>query len=114
MVGVVGSFYEFFAGAGRARAGLGDRWRCLFANDFDRKKAATYTLNWGADHLLCNDVRNVTTEDLIEVADLVGVFPVSGLIPRRWWRRLKGERSGTFWPFWDLMTALSTKRVRLA
>ena len=28
-------------------AGLGDNWRCLFANDFDRKKAATYRRNWG-------------------------------------------------------------------
>ena len=33
------SFYEFFAGGGMARAGLGDDWRCLFANDFDAKKA---------------------------------------------------------------------------
>jgi len=28
-------FYEFFAGGGMVRAGLGLRWRCLFANDFD-------------------------------------------------------------------------------
>ena len=46
-----GTFYEFFAGAGMARAGLGDRWRCLFANDFDHKKAATYRRNWSAEHL---------------------------------------------------------------
>ena len=41
------SFYEFFAGGGMARAGLGSDWTCLFANDFDRKKGATYQLNWG-------------------------------------------------------------------
>ena len=40
MARVLGTFYEFFAGAGMARAGLGDQWQCLFANDFDRKKAA--------------------------------------------------------------------------
>ena len=31
------SFYEFFAGGGMARAGLGDDWQCLLANDFDPK-----------------------------------------------------------------------------
>ena len=108
MVRVVGSFYEFFAGAGMARAGLGDRWRCLFANDFDRKKAATYALNWGADQLLCGDVRDVTTDDLIEVADLVWAsFPCQDLSLAGGGTGLKGERSGTFWPFWHLMTALA-------
>jgi len=28
------SFYEFFAGGGMARAGLGEDWACHFANDF--------------------------------------------------------------------------------
>ncbi len=41
------SFFEFFAGGGMARAGLGSGWKCLFANDFDRKKGVTYQLNWG-------------------------------------------------------------------
>lgn len=41
------NFYEFFAGGGMARAGLGQDWKCLFANDFDPKKAASYAANWG-------------------------------------------------------------------
>ncbi len=32
-------FYEFFAGGGLARLGLGEGWDCAFANDFDRAKA---------------------------------------------------------------------------
>ena len=84
MFGTVGSFYEFFAGAGMARAGLGDRWQCLFANDFDQRKAATYILNWGVDHLSCGDVRNITTDDLTDVAgSRLGVFPVSRPVSRR-------------------------------
>ena len=35
------SFYEFFAGGGMARAGLGKAWTCLFANEFDTKKGLT-------------------------------------------------------------------------
>lgn len=108
MVNIVGHFYEFFAGAGMARAGLGDRWHCLFANDFDRKKAETYTLNWGADNLFCGDVRNVATDDLIGIPDLVWAsFPCQDLSLAGSGAGLKGERSGTFWPFWRLMTALA-------
>ena len=32
------TYLEFFAGGGMARAGLGESWRCLFANDFDQMK----------------------------------------------------------------------------
>jgi len=31
-------FYEFFAGGGMARLGLGGAWTCAFANDFDRAR----------------------------------------------------------------------------
>jgi site-specific DNA-cytosine methylase len=35
-------WYEFFAGGGMARLGLGPRWNCLFANEWSSKKAAAY------------------------------------------------------------------------
>ncbi|MEO6339754.1 MAG: DNA (cytosine-5-)-methyltransferase, partial [Caulobacteraceae bacterium] len=41
------TFYEFFAGGGMARTGLGQGWRCLFANDFDPRKTAVYRDNFG-------------------------------------------------------------------
>lgn len=103
----VGAFYEFFAGAGMARAGLGDSWECVFSNDFDRKKAATYRQNWGEDELYCGDVRQLTTDDLPDPADLVWAsFPCQDLSLAGGGAGLKGERSGTFWPFWDLITKL--------
>ena len=105
---MIGSFYEFFAGAGMARAGLGDEWQCLFANDFDPKKAATYGLNWGAGHLLCDDIRNVTSNDLIDSANLVWAsFPCQDLSLAGVGAGLKGERSGAFWSFWRLMMELA-------
>jgi hypothetical protein len=33
------AWYEFFAGGGMARLGLGDRWNCIFANEWSGKKA---------------------------------------------------------------------------
>ena len=56
------TFYEFFAGGGMARAGLGADWTCLFANDFDHKKAETYRANWGDKKLLLGDVGGLKAE----------------------------------------------------
>ena len=107
MTRTIGTFYEFFAGAGMARAGLGARWRCLFANDFDHKKAATYCRNWGAEEMRCADVRTLRTADLPDRADLVWAsFPCQDLSLAGAGAGLKGERSGTFWPFWDLLRRL--------
>jgi len=101
------SYYEFFAGGGMARAGLGPGWRCLFANDFDRKKAEGYRANWGGAALHVGDVGAVTTAQLPGVADLVwGSFPCQDLSLAGAGAGLRGERSGTFWPFWGLVTAL--------
>jgi DNA (cytosine-5)-methyltransferase 1 len=41
------TFYEFFAGAGMARAGLGADWICVMANDIDQRQGAAYAVNWG-------------------------------------------------------------------
>jgi DNA (cytosine-5)-methyltransferase 1 len=101
------TYYEFFAGGGMARAGLGSRWTCLLANDFDPKKAASYSANWGSDHLKVRDVALLTTDDLPGQADLAWAsFPCQDLSLAGVGVGLRGPRSGTFWPFWNLMEAL--------
>ncbi|WP_265001326.1 DNA cytosine methyltransferase, partial [Komagataeibacter sucrofermentans] len=102
------SFYEFFAGGGMARAGLGAGWSCLFANDFDHKKGLSYQANWGTGgELRVGDVNDVRVEDLPGVADLVwGSFPCQDLSLAGGGAGLKGERSGTFYPFWNVVRAL--------
>lgn len=101
------NFYEFFAGGGMARAGLGPEWRCLFANDFDHKKGRIYRENWGDSGLRIADVGSLTTEDLPDVADVAWAsFPCQDLSLAGAGAGLKGDRSGTFWPFWNLMKGL--------
>jgi DNA (cytosine-5)-methyltransferase 1 len=108
------SFYEFFAGGGMARAGLGDAWACAFANDFDAMKVATYEANWGKGHIRNADVAALTLADLPPGrADLAWAsFPCQDLSLAGGYRGLGRERdnaptrSGTFWPFWRLMRAL--------
>lgn len=100
-------FYEFFAGGGMARAGLGPAWQCLFANDFDRKKGNTYAANWGDEALTIGDVKKLTIEDVPGTADLAWAsFPCQDLSLAGGGAGLKGDRSGTFWPFWSIMTSL--------
>ncbi len=101
------TYYEFFAGGGMARAGLGAGWQCLFANDFDAKKAESYRINWGGEELHVGDVAKITTAQLPGLADLVWAsFPCQDLSLAGAGAGLKGERSGTFWPFWALMKEL--------
>lgn len=94
-----------------ARAGLGENWRCAFANDFDPMKAAVYRANWAADEFVLDDVNALTPDQLPNQADLVWAsFPCQDL-------SLAGNaiglgtighqtRSGAFWAFWRLMEAL--------
>ena len=101
-------FYEFFAGGGMARAGLGDGWECLFANDFDSKKGAAYRENWGGETLHIGDVGLVTTAQLPGRADLIWAsFPCQDLSLAGNGAGLSGGRSGAFWPFWKLVERLN-------
>ncbi|HGM7306133.1 TPA: DNA cytosine methyltransferase [Stenotrophomonas maltophilia] len=108
------TFYEFFAGGGMARAGLGNGWSCLFANDFEPMKGRAYRENWAGGHdLLVDDVNNVTSSNLPGQADLVWAsFPCQDLSLAGsykgigHWQDKEQTRSGTFWTFWRLMREL--------
>ncbi len=90
-----------------ARAGLGSEWKCLFANDFDARKAASYRRNWGGEHLLETDIKDVHTNDLPGKANLAWAsFPCQDLSLAGNGLGLVGARSGTFWRFWDLVRRL--------
>lgn len=101
------TFYEFFAGGGMVRAGLGSSWECLFANDFDLRKAATYEANWGSQELKVADIKNVRAADLPGHADLAWAsFPCQDLSLAGGGAGLRGDRSGTFWPFTQRIKSL--------
>lgn len=102
-------FYEFFAGGGMVRAGLGPGWRCLFANDLDPRKARAYRRNWGdGGELTVGDVADLTPADLPGRADLMwGSFPCQDLSLAGQGAGLAGARSGAFHAFWSLVTGLA-------
>lgn len=102
------TWYEFFAGGGMARLGLGGGWRCVFANEWSAKKAASYRARFGGEELRVCDVATLTTADLPGEADLAWAsFPCQDLSLAGAGAGLKGSRSGTFHAFWNLMDGLA-------
>jgi DNA (cytosine-5)-methyltransferase 1 len=103
-------WYEFFAGGGMARLGLGERnWECTFANDICEKKAAAYRAAFKSAHeLRVSDIAGLTTNDLPGNPSLAWAsFPCQDLSLAGNGAGLSGSRSGTFKPFWTLIEQLS-------
>lgn len=104
------SFYEFFAGGGMARLGLGAAWTCAFANDFDPVKAATYrgVFADAPAHFHEGDVWTLEPRDLPGEAALAWAsspcqdFSLAGARAG-----LAGGRSSAFFGFWRLMEGLA-------
>ncbi|HEX6859827.1 MAG TPA: DNA cytosine methyltransferase [Caulobacteraceae bacterium] len=107
------TFYEFFAGGGMARIGLGQAWHCAFANDFDPVKVAAYRANFGDEDIVQGDVWNLSPGHLPGQADLAWAsspcqdFSLAGARAG-----LKGGRSSAFFGFWRLIEALGERAPR--
>jgi DNA (cytosine-5)-methyltransferase 1 len=102
------TFYEFFAGGGMARVGLGPGWRPLFANDVDARKVQTYRANFGRGDLRQGDVWELTAADLPGRADLAWASsPCQDVSLAGSRAGLSGKRSSAFWGFWRLIEALA-------
>ncbi|MHB8285081.1 MAG: DNA cytosine methyltransferase [Caulobacteraceae bacterium] len=102
------TYYEFFAGGGMARTGLGPTWACLFANDVDAGKARAYRANFGDEDLRLGDVWKIDADSLPGRADLAWASsPCQDLSLAGNRAGLSGARSSAFWGFWRLITALN-------
>ncbi len=102
------TFYEFFAGGGMARLGLGAGWECLFANDFDPVKTRTYRANFGEADILEGDVWALSPADLPGRADLAWASsPCQDFSLAGGRAGLQGGRSSAFFGFWRLIEGLN-------
>lgn len=101
------TYYEFFAGGGMASVGLGGDWRCLFANDIDAKKAATFRANHPAVPFVESDIAKIGASQLPSYAELIWASsPCQDFSLAGNGKGLAGARSGTFNSFWKLMQEL--------
>lgn len=107
------TYYEFFAGGGMARAGIGPVWRCLLANDMDPMKARVYADNWGGEDFRLGDVAALGPQDLPGRPDMAWAsFPCQDLSLAGSGAGLTGERSGAFWAFWRSVMTLAAEGRR--
>lgn len=93
-----------------ARAALEPQWKSVWANDFSAEKASVYQRNWGLGELLVGDVAGVEPNSLPAAHMIWGSFPCQDLSQagaRSGIGRQTDDvftRSGSFWPFWSLVT----------
>lgn len=110
------NYYEFFAGVGMARLGLGGGWNCVFANDCDKLKKSSYASNWVDGHFDGRDVAHISASDLQGSADLAWAsFPCQDLsqagskagIGKANTDADDATRSGAVWPFLNIIRGLA-------
>jgi len=72
---------EFFAGIGLVRLALErQRWRVVFANDIDPKKAEMYRHNWpNDDHLVVGDIHALKADEVPSCTLFTAAFPYDDL-----------------------------------
>jgi len=94
-------FYEYFSGGGMARIGL-NGWQCIFANDNDSKKAATYKANFGENEIISEDISKLDVSRIPKGGMLAWAsFPCQDLSLAGNQNGINAHRSGTFWKFWE-------------
>ncbi len=106
-------FAEFFSGIGLVREAIEPLgWECVFANDIAPDKARMYVERFGSDHLLVDDINNVTLADLPSDLDLLTAsFPCIDLSLAGNRRGLAGNHSSAVWPFLELAAGLVSERT---
>lgn len=94
-------FLELFAGIGLFRLGLESAkigWQCVMANDNSDMKARAYRLNFGAAHLIEDDVANLSAADISPRTELITAsFPCQDVSLAGNQVGLSGGRTGNFY-----------------
>ncbi len=91
-----------------AQLGLGKSWQCILANDNSSKKAKAYRENFPpGNELIEKDIRYLGLSDLPSNPTLAWAsFPCQDLSLAGERNGLRGERSSTFLPFWELIVQM--------
>lgn len=84
---------SLFSGAGGLDLGFTMAGhRILWANDLYADAVATYRLNLG-DHIVCQDIREISSEDIPDCDIVIGGFPCQGFSVANTGRREDDERN---------------------
>ena len=91
------TMHEFFAGSGLVAYGLKGMFRPVWANDICDKKASVYRANFGDEHFLLDDIKNVSGADLPAAHLSWASFPCQDLSLAGSIGGIDAMRSGLVW-----------------
>ncbi len=104
---------EFFAGIGLVRLALEEEgFSVAFANDIEPVKRDMYVANFGDQHFVLDDVRNVRGNHVPDVDLATASFPCTDLSLAGMRAGLEGEQSGMFWEFARVLGEMGARRPR--
>lgn len=87
-----------------ARAGLGNNWKCVFANDFDDIKVKCYEDNWGGEEFVAGDIRMIAPTSIPDNLDLAWAStPCQNFSSAGMGEGLLGSSSSVFTIWWELI-----------
>jgi DNA (cytosine-5)-methyltransferase 1 len=94
---------EFFAGIGAVTTGLGDEWKCLWANDYSKMKADVFAANHPDVPICLDDVRNVESGQIPLSTMATCTFPCTNTSAASDRTGLMGIKSGVVYRYIELL-----------
>ncbi len=91
------TMHEFFAGSGLVAYGLRGMFAPVWANDISEQKAAVYEANFGDDHFILGDIKDVNGHDLPFAHLSWASFPCQDLSLAGSLGGIHASRSGLVW-----------------
>ena len=101
--------HEFFAGSGLVSYGLQGMFDSVWANDISEQKAAVYEANFGLDHFVLGDIKNIQGIDLPSAHMSWASFPCQDLSLAGSLGGIHASRSGLVWEWLRVLDELKTK-----
>ena len=91
------TMHEFFAGSGLVAYGLQGLFASVWANDISEQKAAVYEANFGSDHFVLDDIKNIGGTELPFAHLSWASFPCQDLSLAGSIGGIHASRSGLVW-----------------
>lgn len=107
------TMHEFFAGSGLVAYGLKGMFKPIWANDISEQKAAVYEANFGADHFILGDIKDVRGCDLPFANLSWASFPCQDLSLAGSLGGIHASRSGLVWEWLRVLDEMPRKPLIL-
>jgi len=107
------TMHEFFAGSGLVAYGLKEMFRPVWANDICPKKAAVYEANFISNHLVLDDIKNISGDRLPYAHLSWASFPCQDLSLAGSLGGIDAERSGLVWEWLRVLQEMPEKPALL-